>query len=74
VNILRPDGNVGALGGRDGNVQREIVRADHDLVAVVAMDQGKEIVEEVTSLVGGFVLLILKLKPRRIYQILADAE
>ena len=52
---MRADGDTRTLGRVDGGIDCKVSRADDDFVAVVALDQRQEIVEEVTSLVGGFV-------------------
>jgi hypothetical protein len=41
----------------DGGFDRKISRANHDFIAVVAVDKRQEIAEEVASLGGGFVHL-----------------
>ena len=45
------------LAACDGGVNRKVIGADDDFVAVVAVDQRKEIAEEFTGLFGGFVHL-----------------
>ena len=57
VHVLRADGNVGALRGMDGNIERKISGADYDFVAVVTVDQRQEFAEEVAGFVGRFVHL-----------------
>ena len=57
IEVLCADGDVGAFGGSDGSIDAEVGGADEDFVPIVAVNQRKEVAEEVTGLVGSFVHL-----------------
>ena len=59
MQVLGADGDLAAFHGVHRDVDGEMVRADDDFIAIVILDQGQKVAEEVASLVG--VLCIFQL-------------